>query len=112
MSDKAEIAARALCQACAIDPDERVFTGSGYVPRWMTMDSYSNRVLAAVEPAIRAAAMEEAAKVAYGMPDYVQSQMKTDEAGNLLPGSVYDQGRYDAATAIRKLAKSEGGDDR
>ena len=47
----------------------------------------------------RAEGMREAARIAYGCPDYVSS-MDLDEFGVMPPDSPYDRGRHDAMRAI------------
>lgn len=63
--------------------------------------------------AAREAEQEACAKAAYPGPDYVcagPNGFLEDERGDLMPGSPYDRGRYDAACAIRARAGAQGGD--
>jgi hypothetical protein len=54
------------------------------------------------------ATVERCELAAYSEPDYVIHGGEKDANGITKPGSIYDQGRYDARLAIRSLIKEDG----
>ena len=93
-----EAAARAMAVAVGCMPHQ-----------WPDFFDDASPVLAAIGPALRDMALEEAAVAAYESPAYVtfkNGEVAEDSDGRLMPGSPYDRGRYDAAAAIRALKGS------
>lgn len=54
------------------------------------------------------ATVERCELAAYSTPAYVIGALEVDENGIMKPGSIYDQGRYDARLSIRSLIKEDG----